>query len=55
MRLDSLKQSSAARRKAHFSAGGTPQTWRGSPKTLDQARSKARRMKEACRNWKEEQ
>lgn len=41
MCVESLKQSNAARRKAHFSAGGTPQTWRGSAKTLDQARSKA--------------
>lgn len=44
-----LKDSQAGRRKAHFAAGGTPQTWRGSPRTLDAAGSKAQRSKSACR------
>ena len=52
--LDSLNQSNAARRKAHFAAGGTPRTWRGNPNRLDEGSSKARKNKEACRKWKQD-
>jgi hypothetical protein len=48
-----VKESQAAARKAHFAAGGTPQMWRGRAQTLDQAGSRARKNKEACRGWKE--
>jgi hypothetical protein len=54
MKPQHLKESQAAARKAHFAVGGTPQTWRGRAQTLDGARSKARKNKDACRDWKEE-
>ena len=49
MQLESLKQSQGAERKAHFANGGTPKTWRGDASTLDEAKSKARQNKRACR------
>ena len=46
---DPVKAQAAARRKAHFAAGGTTATWRGRAATLDEARSKARVNKYKCR------
>lgn len=54
MKPQHLKESQAAARRAHFAAGGTPQTWRGSPRTLDAAGSKAESMRRACRGRREE-
>ena len=54
MKLDHLKMSKAAERKAHFAAGGTAKTWRPSPKLLDESHSKARQDKQACRKWSAE-
>ena len=48
-KYDSLKAQAAARRKAHFAAGGTPAMWRGRSATLDESSSKARKNKAACR------
>lgn len=48
-KYDPINAQAAARRKAHFAAGGTPAMWRGRPATLDEARSKARLNKYACR------
>jgi len=47
--LRSLKAQAAARRKAHFEAGGTTAMWRGRAVTLDESKSKARKNKAACR------
>ena len=44
-----LKAQAAARRKAHFEAGGTTAMWRGRAATLDETHSKARKNKFACR------
>jgi hypothetical protein len=51
--MESLKQSQAARRKAHFANGGDSRTWTPIGKKLDDSRSKARRSKNACRSWNE--
>lgn len=48
-KYDPIKAQAAARRKAHFAAGGTPATWRGRSVRLDEASSKARKNKQACR------
>jgi hypothetical protein len=44
-----LKMQAAARRKAHFAAGGTTTMWRGRAVTLDETHSKARQDKLVCR------
>ena len=44
-----IKAQAAARRKAHFAAGGTTAMWRGRAVTLDESSSKARKNKYACR------
>ena len=44
-----FKAQAAARRKAHFEAGGTTTMWRGRAATLDETHSKARKNKLACR------
>ena len=49
MKPQHLKASQAAARKAHFAAGGTTKGWRGSPRTLDVAGSKAEVARRACR------
>ena len=48
-KYDPLKAQMAARRKAHFAAGGTTAMWRGRAATLDEAGSKARVDKYKCR------
>lgn len=48
-KYNSLKVQAAARRKAHFAAGGTTAMWRGRAVTLDESKSKARKNKAACR------
>ena len=48
-KFDRIKAESAARRKAHFAAGGTLAMWRGRAATLDETHSKARQNKLACR------
>lgn len=53
--LDSLKESQRAARRAHFAAGGTPKTWRGSSQKLDESSSKAKQNKRACRDWRSEE
>ncbi len=45
----STKESKASARKAHYAAGGTPAMWRGRSSCLDQAKSKGRQNKMACR------
>ena len=47
--FDRIKAEQAARRKAHFAAGGTPAMWRGRAATLDVAKSKANQNRLACR------
>jgi hypothetical protein len=49
MKPQHLKESQGAARRAHFAAGGTPKGWRGDPKTLDVAGSKAELGRRACR------
>lgn len=49
MKPKNLKESEGARRRAHFGALGTPETWRPRPRVLDEAGSKARRSKRMCR------
>ena len=51
--MESLKRSQAARRKAHFENGGDPRSWMPTTKKLDETHSKARRSKNACRKWNE--
>jgi len=48
-KYDVLKIQAAARRKAHFAAGGTTTTWRGRSVRLDETYSKARVNKYKCR------
>lgn len=48
-KFDRLKMEAGAKRKAHFASGGTTAMWRGRAVTLDEARSKARQNKYACR------
>ncbi len=48
-KYDPMKSQAAARRKAHFAAGGTTAMWRGRAATLDEVHSKARVNKYACR------
>ena len=48
-KYDRLKVEAGAKRKAHFASGGTTAMWRGRAATLDEARSKARVNKYACR------
>jgi len=48
-KYDPIKAQAAARRKAHFAAGGTTAMWRGRAATLDEASSKARLNKIKCR------
>lgn len=48
-KYDPIKAQAASRRKAHFARGGTPAMWRGRAATLDEAKSKARKNKAACR------
>ena len=48
-KYDPIKAQAAARRKAHFAAGGTTAMWRGRAATLDETRSKARVNKYKCR------
>lgn len=48
-KYDRLKMEAGAKRKAHFASGGTTATWRGRAVTLDEAHSKARQNKYACR------
>ena len=54
MKPESLKSQLAAARKAHFEAGGTLGTWIQRTRS-DERNPKARRNKESCRNWQEEQ
>lgn len=49
MKHNPMKAQAAARRKAHFAAGGTTAMWRGRAVTLDESSSKARKNKYACR------
>lgn len=49
MKPKNLKESDGARRRAHFGALGTPETWRPRPRVLDESGSKARRSKRMCR------
>jgi hypothetical protein len=51
-RWDSVKAAAAAKRKAHFAAGGTTAMWRGRAACLDESTSKARKNKLACRKYK---
>ena len=55
MKTECLKSSLAAKRKAHFSSGGTLKTWRGAATKLDETKSKAEKNKNACRNWEGEE
>ena len=48
-KFDPIKAQAAARRKAHFAAGGTTAMWRGRSVVLDESSSKARKNKYACR------
>ena len=48
-KYDRLKMEAGAKRKAHFANGGTTAMWRGRAVTLDEAHSKARQNKYACR------
>jgi hypothetical protein len=50
-----MQMHKAAKRKAHFSSGGTVAMWRGRAATLDEGSSKARKNKRACRDWKQNQ
>ena len=45
---DVLADVRGAERAAHYAAGGTPQTYRGAARTLDN-KTKARASKRACR------
>jgi hypothetical protein len=55
MSMESLKSGLSAKRKAHFTSGGTPKMWYGASTRLDESHSKAQKSKYACRRWKEEQ
>ena len=49
MKNEYQQSTAAARRLAHFAAGGTTATWRGRAACLDESTSKARVSKQACR------
>lgn len=53
--FDRLKAEQGARRKAHFSAGGTPAMWRGRAAVLDVTKSKANQNRLACRGKVQEE
>lgn len=48
---DDFKLTKSAERKAHFSNGGTAKSWKRSSKVIDESGSKARKNKQACRKW----
>ena len=48
-KYDPLKAQAAARRRAHFEAGGSTAMWRGRSCKLDEVKSKARVNKYKCR------
>lgn len=51
-RVDSIAETAGARRRAHFSRGGSPKMWRGSPATFTDKRKEAGRR--ACRGSAEQ-
>jgi len=53
MKPQQILEQLAALRKAAFTKGVSPNTWRRAEKILDRANSKASQNKKACRSWKE--